>query len=70
MGSLGFIAAGTFVSSFVYNYLKDPKPIKPNFYIETNKSSKHYFVIMADSMSSLKMQSVIESEKLENEFTG
>ena len=70
IGSLGLVTAGAGIGTFAYNYFKEPDLLKPNADIETSKTAKHYFVIMADSMASLKMQSVIEQEKLENKFKG
>ena len=38
--------------------------------ITQNSHSKHYFLIMADSMASFKMQAVLQKEKLEEKFNG
>ena len=70
IGTLGLGTSTIATASVLYNYLQAPPLIQPNVYIETNKHAKHYFVIMADSMSSLKLQSVLETEKLENKFNG
>lgn len=46
-------------------YLTPPK----NQLIQ-NSHSKHYFLIMADSMASFKMQAVLQKENQENQFNG
>ena len=41
-----------------------------NNQITQNSKSKHYFLIMADSMASFKMQAVLQKENLEKKFNG
>ena len=73
--TLGVITAGVGTSIAVSLPLILKKGKVSYVHLEQNKiiqksNSKHYFMIMADSMASFKMQAVLQKEKLEEEFKG